>query len=307
MDSFFSLVSRHGFKMGLATFLGYLITYTAYSIGLVIFVVMAFLLVAGTIGGMAGGVDNIEGFIENLAPGAVLGFGFLGIIAAILFYLGIILTSFMVEAFLSGGILGMAKEVLLENQARVGTFFSEGFRYLWRLTGQAILLSLLFMLGYFLLIFPTLLVPPDQLGPVGTIFAIAVILSFLFFAGIFFLHAPALLVREDLRVLESIRYTLKTVFTSFFSVFLSTLLFGLLFLAINILYFFLSILIVGFFALLQASVHEGFVVLTFLTGIPLGLLYFVIVLPMSFAVAHLLLLHRYEKRVRRPEFVQAAA
>lgn len=308
MDSFFSLVRRHGFKMGLATFLGYAVSYTAFYIGLMIFVLMALMIVGGMIGGMVGGADSIEDFIEeSLSPEAIVGLGLLGILVMILIYLGILFVSFMVQSFLSGGIFGMGKEVLLENRSRVGTFFSEGFRYLWRLTGQTFLLGLLVIPVYLLVMVPTIMVT-DMLGTVGSFVAIPIFLAFICFLMIFYIHAPALLVREDLRVVESIKYTFKTVFSSFFSVFISTLLFFVSLIMINFLYFLISGLTVGFFILLQTLAHESFVVLTLLTGIPLGLLYFVIVLPMSVAVAHLVTLYRYEKHIRPmdTELVQVA-
>ncbi|MGF7086269.1 hypothetical protein JOD24_000097 [Kroppenstedtia sanguinis] len=294
MASFFTLARKHGLKLALTTFLGIAASNAVVYGG----VLILFLILLMSIGGVAS-------FENSLTPEALFGFGVIGVILLILAYLVIIAASYLVQSFTMGGIFGMGKEVLLENRSEIGTFFSQGFRYMWRLTGQYLLFCLCWAPLYFLMIIP-FAIASELIGEWVVLFLLPFLAAFFFLVIALFLHAPAILVRDDLRVLESMKWTFRLFFSSSFgSVCLSTLLAGVAGLVVNVAFLLVAGLIVGFCILLQFLVHEGFVVLTMVAGIPLGLAYVVIVFPLSLAVACLLIQYRYE-RIRPKDLPQVA-
>lgn len=294
LASFFSLIRKHGLKLGLATFLGYVASYAAFYVGALILFLFPMMLI--------GGVASVE---DSLTPEAMVGFGVIGVILIILLYLVILALSCLVQAFINGGIFGMGKEILLENRSDIGTFFTQGFRYMWRLTGQYLLICLCWMPLYLLLVVP-MVIAAELIGDWSLLILLPFLLVFLFLTMVLFSHAPAILVRGDLRVLESMKRIFRLFFSSSLgSICLSTLLAGVAALLVNMVFLIVAGLIIGFCILLQFLVHEGFVVLTIVAGIPLGLAYAVIVLPLSIAVAYLLILYRYE-RIRPKGLPEAA-
>ncbi|PTX59163.1 hypothetical protein C8P63_113108 [Melghirimyces profundicolus] len=294
MPSFFSLLKQHGLKMGLATFLGYAAGFVGfYGVMFILMLVPMMML-----GGMAA-------FEESLNPEMAAGFGLVGMIAFAILYIVMLFFSLLFGGFLNGGIYGMGTEMLLENRSGIGDFFLKGFRFMWRLTGQSFLMFLIFIPVYILLI--PLGVGAEAMGDAGAFLMLPVFFAVMLVPMSVYLHAPALLVREDLRVWASIKRAFRVAFSSFGSSVVSVLLYFFTIIAINLAYAILAGVILGPFFLLQVMVHEGFMVLTGLVGLPLGLGYAVIILPLSVAAAHILVLYRYEKHIRRrDDFPQAA-
>ncbi len=131
-----------------------------------------------------------------------------------------------------------------------------------------------------------MVIAAELIGDWSLLILLPFLLVFLFLTMVLFSHAPAILVRGDLRVSESMKRIFRLFFSSSLgSICLSTLLAGVAALLVNMVFLIVAGLIIGFCILLQFLVHEGFVVLTIVAGIPLGLAYAVIVLPLSIAVA----------------------
>ncbi|MDA8353743.1 MAG: hypothetical protein M0Z65_11310 [Firmicutes bacterium] len=293
MPSYFSLLKQHAVRLGFATFIGYLVANVACFVATIILLLFPVLFL--------GGAASME---DAMNPEMAAGLGIIGFILIAVAYLLVLVLSMVFGSFLNGGLYGMGMQILLEQRSKIGTFFSQGVRFLWRLTGQSILAFLCMVPAYLILL--VLAIAAEALGDAGVVMVLPV-LALVFLMMQFNIHAPAVLVRDDLRVLESIKQTFRVVFSSFGSSFLSVLLAGGVFLAVNLGFAVVAGVTMVPLLLLQTLVHEGFVVLSILVGIPLALTYVILVFPLSFAAAYLLVLYRYDQFIRPREDQAIAA
>lgn len=292
MPSYFSLLRQHGLKMGFANFLGYLAGYSAFYLSMIILVLPIIL--------MAGGLGIAEeSFSSEMMDEIIAGLSMFGFIVVVLLYLGLVVFSVAVSCFLNGGIYGMGAQILRERVAKIGTYFSQGLRFMWRLTGQYLLMMFILLPLYIPVV--GIIILEEMLGesPVLMIFAIFFMFILFIFASLFYLIAPAILVHDDLRVWESIKRAFHVVFRHFGHSLLSVLLAGIILIGLNFVYLAFSGVIMGLIALLQFILsYEVMFVIMVLVGIPLALMFIVFVLPLSVAAAQFLVQYRYEKRIR---------
>lgn len=229
----------------------------------------------------------------------IAGLSMFGFIVVVLLYLGLVVFSVAVSCFLNGGIYGMGAQILRERVAKIGTYFSQGLRFMWRLTGQYLLMMFILLPLYIPVV--GIIILEEMLGesPVLMIFAIFFMFILFIFASLFYLIAPAILVHDDLRVWESIKRAFHVVFRHFGHSLLSVLLAGIILIGLNFVYLAFSGVIMGLIALLQFILsYEVMFVIMVLVGIPLALMFIVFVLPLSVAAAQFLVQYRYEKRIR---------
>ena len=146
MASFFSLIRKHGLKLGLATFLGYVASYAAFYVGALILFLFPMMLI--------GGVASVE---DSLTPEAVVGFGVIGVILIILLYLVILALSCVSGASLYQWrfISAWARKILLEKQIGYRNFLHPRLPlHVAPGTGQYLLICLCWMPLYLLLVVP---------------------------------------------------------------------------------------------------------------------------------------------------------
>src|SRR5690606_16844927 len=76
------------------------------------------------------------------------------IVLGAVFFLLLFLAGTLPQSFFTAGAYGAAAACVFRGKSTIGSFFSEGFRNLWKMFGQQVLLVLFLMVALLLVIFP---------------------------------------------------------------------------------------------------------------------------------------------------------
>lgn len=294
MNTYLSLLRRHGLKLSWNYLLGRITIHLIAVIILLLWIAAIFAL-----GLVIGGVStvNADNPLDSfLAQGVISVVIILTSAPAIIFY------SFSTEAFTLSGLYGSIKELLAGGKARLRTFFSFGWRYLWKMTGQFLLFLLLLS---FSLIIPVgliiLLIATESILGVLLAFLIGLVtFVWICYYLIVFIHAPIVMVYEEVGAFRSVPLTFRVIRKAFGEAIITVL---SLFLIIFISYILLIIpmMFAGLLAgAMEASTGEAEIVIILIV-IPFLLLLFLLIIAISvlFTVAmHLCLIYRYVNHLR---------
>lgn len=211
------------------------------------------------------------------------------------------------ESFIQAGTYAIADEAITQDQSRMGTFFTEGFK----LTLKTTLVSLLtFVVSLPVLAFIALGVYLCTLGTLGIVAGVVVFMLCLLVGiaiGLAFMHAPVILVVERTTVTKSISQSIQLFRQSFGEVVKTFL--GIL--AISIPYLLLLVIVCAPFIALMVQLPDPssadpgptpdlgpFVASLFL--FVLGILFLTfIVEPIVIAMTSSLIVYRYHKHLRQ--------
>lgn len=294
-ESYFDILKRHGVKLSLAMLLGNLLHTALLYAAIIVYVILALILsLIFTMDVSALGTDSDQ-FAENLAsePGGVI----LGVILALL----LIPVIQLPNSFFTAGSYGAASASVFRGEWSFGYFFSAGFKNLWRMFGQQVLLALIFIGPILLLILISGPLVADEEGSEAllAIFAfLFIILAFALLIGYLWvsLHAPLILLVEQTGVWESIRLAFRLTLKKPGQ----TLLSGLIALGILMGAYLAAILIAVILILLPTAITGSEIV-----GAIFGLFGGLIVLFAifyAFAASLLIIVHRYKTRLRNELF-----
>lgn len=243
MESYMSLLKRHGMKLWGGFLLGNLATFIPVFV--VIFMFMFVVIFAVSTSGLAlaeHAIDNPVALLEMIFSPSLIA------IALLLALFGIIVGLFT-STFITAGSIGITAEAVTADRGTVGDFFSFGFRRLFPMFGLMLVLFLLAIPILFVAFFAATSfaaasdVPGEGVGS-GLFFLLLTLLLFALY-GLMFMHAPVSLIVEQKGVFDSISESFNTFKNNFGQVFLS----GIIALAISIAgYLVLTIIssIVGF-------------------------------------------------------------
>ena len=294
MGTYFSLLRRHGLKLSWAYFIGQV------AIQLIALIILLLWIAAIVILGLViGGISTVHA--DNPIP-YFPATDFITVVTVLISAPAIILYAFGTEAFTISGIYGSIKELMESGKARVKTFFSFGWRYLWKMTGQILLFLLLLALS---LIIPVgliiLFIATESI--LGILLAILIgLITFVWtcYYLIVFVHAPIVMVYENVGAFQSVPLTFRVIRKAFGQAFLTALsLLLILFIG------YILILIPTMFAgllitLVEASAGDAEIIIT-LIATPFLLLFFLLIIAISVLVSvaiHLCLMYRYINHLR---------
>ncbi|MEW9031494.1 MAG: hypothetical protein AB2404_01980 [Planifilum fimeticola] len=277
-ESYFGTLKRHGVKLSIALFLGYLLYMT-------ITYLVAFLLMIPVIliGAAASGPDADQ-IAESLfsEPG--------GIVFGAVFLLLLFLASTLAESFFTAGAYGAASAGVFRGESSIGSFFSEGLKNLWKMFGQQILLRLFFMVPLLVVILSFgLLAETGEPSPIASFLMILIVVGYLWV----FMHAPLLLTVERRGVWDSIRLAFGLIIKKPGQ----TLLSGLIALAIILGTLLLTVFVLVVLPAISVALTGGNGAVGVILSI-LGVLCFLFALPYAFSAALLVIVHRYKTRLR---------
>src|SRR5690606_35164531 len=211
-------------------------------------------------------------------------------------FLLLFLAGTLPQSFFTAGAYGAAAACVFRGKSTIGSFFSEGFRNLWKMFGQQVLLVLFLMVALLLVIFPFGLLVRTEEPPHILIFLFLLILAGYLWVS---LHAPLFLVVERTGVWNSILLSFRLIMkkpgqTLLSGLFALAILLGILLLAASI----LIVLPLLFMNLMEENGAVAALVI-------LGILCFLPVIPYAFAAALLAVVHRYSTRLRHGLFPES--
>ncbi|SFS72993.1 hypothetical protein [Marininema halotolerans] len=234
MLTFFNVWKRNGMKIGGTLLLGTLITSFAASIvTFILYLVGALLVVALGFGAL--GVSDPQALLNDPSQ---LG----GLIFLVIFFVFIIYGAmFFIQSFHLAGGFGIANEATTNGSTRFESYFSLGFRYMWR----TFLLTLLISIYTFIAVIPFLILITvtsyaDESG--NTSLAILagigafIMLLLPIFTGISTMFAFPMLIAENIGAWKAFTHSLKLFrkakgkhFTTFLWIVLNVLIFYIIF------------------------------------------------------------------------------
>ena len=219
-QSYFGTLKRHGVKLSVALFLGYL--FTCAMTYLIAFLLIIFAVFIGSVA--------ILTAMRNLSEHG-------DIVLGAVFFLLLFLAGTLPQSFFTAGAYGAAAACVFRGKSTIGSFFSEGFRNLWKMFGQQVLLVLFLMVALLLVIFPFGLLVRTEEPPHILIFLFLLILAGYLWVS---LHAPLFLVVERTGVWNSILLSFRLIMkkpgqTLLSGLFALAILLGILLLAASIL------------------------------------------------------------------------
>lgn len=132
-ESYFDTLKRHGLKLSVAMFLGGLLYSAFYYVVLILYVIVAFLLIAI----FSSASYILEGDTDQLADNLASEPGGMVLIAVLI--LLFFVTLLLPHSFWTAGAYGAASASVFRGEWSIGYFFTTGFRHLWKMFGQQIL------------------------------------------------------------------------------------------------------------------------------------------------------------------------
>jgi hypothetical protein len=219
--NYFNTLKKHGLKLALAMLLGNLVTSLIFTGTLILLTILGGLAIA--IGGVA---LQLERQFEQLgeipleALPEVLATVFASpsfLIFMLLFFLLLFAVSFVISGFQTAGSVAVTKEALTENRTDIGSFFTNGFQFIGKMTGVLFLSSLPYLLpiGLFLAAITLLTTGYIVVGLLllltGLVLAVAIAMALM--------HAPIILIAEKTGVTRAISlsfYLFRKAFTRVF-------------------------------------------------------------------------------------------
>jgi len=189
-QSYFGTLKRHGVKLSVALFLGYL-----FHVAMAYLAAFLLIIFAVFIGSVASLLDAEPSEHGKIVLGAV-------------FFLLLFLAGTLPQSFFTAGAYGAAAACVFRGKSTIGSFFSEGFRNLWKMFGQQVLLVLFLMVALLLVIFPFGLLVRTEEPPHILIFLFLLILAGYLWVS---LHAPLFLVVERTGVWNSILLSFRLI------------------------------------------------------------------------------------------------
>lgn len=277
-QSYFGTLKRHGVKLSVALFPGYL-----FHVAMAYLAAFLLIIFAVFIGAVASVLDAEPSEHGKIVLGAV-------------FFLLLFLAGTLPQSFFTAGAYGAAAACVFRGKSTISSFFSEGFRNLWKMFGQQVLLVLFLMVALLLVIFPFGLLVRTEEPPHILIFLFLLILAGYLWVS---LHAPLFLVVERTGVWNSILLSFRLIMkkpgqTLLSGLFALAILLGILLLAASI----LIVLPLLFMNLMEENGAVAALVI-------LGILCFLPVIPYAFAAALLAVVHRYSTRLRHVLFPES--
>jgi hypothetical protein len=290
-ESYFDTLKRHGLKLSVAMFLGGLLYSAFYYVVLILYVIVAFLLIAI----FSSASYILEGDTDQLADNLASEPGGMVLIAVLI--LLFFVTLLLPHSFWTAGAYGAASASVFRGEWSIGYFFTTGFRHLWKMFGQQILL-ILFFIGPALLMLPFI----SFLAVNGGSEVVLLIFLLLFFILLFVLsigylwislHSPLIMIAERTGVWDSIRLAFRLTVKKPGQ----TLLSGLIALGISL----------GAYGLVLPIVFVLFILFDVLTGgneivrVILGIFLLLTILFVAYyalSASLLSIAHRYKTRLR---------
>ncbi|OYD08333.1 hypothetical protein [Paludifilum halophilum] len=218
MSTYFSLLKKNGLKMWGTFLLGHVITNTVFFIFYLLWYLIGLIFVFGGLATMNVSSLSPEELESAMAPGAI--------IFAVIWFVILMLFSGFTSSFQVAGSYGMVNEAVLDGTTYFNTFFTAGFRYMFKLFGQFVLIMLLMIpisLPIIVLEVIFFLIGNTDLTPLALILEglIGIIIYPLFFLAVLF--APIILTAENKGPWKSIKISFRLFIKSFGKVFVTAL------------------------------------------------------------------------------------
>lgn len=285
------LLLRHGMKLTFANLLGLLVYFFLNSLLHIGYYVLIFVSVLGTVGGLRFFTDiSLDGNQINSVVGSIV------FVPVIIFSLLYVLLSLILQSMLIGGLYGSALESVFKDRSSIVTYFKYAFRNLLRLTGLQLAILLLGLPIILCLVLGSMLFVSafgEDLLVLPISFSIVV--AVLFFT--LFLHTPIFIIQLEAKVWRSIGLSFRLLKGNSLRILLSGVIFFGTILLVNGLF----LLIVGLPSLLGYLLLSGVVspsvleIMSMIYTIIMGLIWGMIIVPLSGVCSILLMLDHYRK------------
>ncbi|PRX42336.1 hypothetical protein CLV97_102124 [Planifilum fimeticola] len=295
-ESYYDTLKRHGVKLSLAMLLGNLLHTALLYAALLLYAILAVLLIT-----MFSSVPSVleadsnqvaESFASE--PGGIV----LGVVLLLLFVPAVQLPN----SFWIAGAYGAASSAVFRGETSISFFFTTGFKHLWRIFAQQVLLAILFMGPILVMtLFGGLLAGGGEasdtaLGMFGLLFFVLLFVLLIGYLWIS-LHAPLILIVERTAVWDSIRLAFRLTLKKPGQ----TLLSGLIALGILLgTYFSVGLILVILFALLTALTGGNDIIAAIFAVF--GVLILLCTIFFAFTASLLSIVHRYKTRLRSDLF-----
>lgn len=305
MESFGTYLKRHGLKLWLSNLLGTIATSTILVfLGVIIFF-LSLLTGFFTFYSLDNApVDFTSPDLSNQLT-SIFQYASLGLIGMFLIFLLYILLIALISSFQVGGQYAVANEAIKFNRVNIGTYFTKGFKNIFKLFLLSIINLFLYLPALIVIGIGIWVMFPFE-DFVSFIIGIAIILIaviLIFLVSIAILHAPFILVAENSGIIQSLIYSFRLFSKKFGQVFLTCLfVFG-----VFLLYFLGE-------ALIYLPVLFGFLdptgLLITISSIFVNIIQFaynLAGLPLLFAISGLITAYRYYRYLRPSIFTQEFA
>ncbi|MEW9032244.1 MAG: hypothetical protein AB2404_05875 [Planifilum fimeticola] len=249
MDNYFELLRRHGWILWVSFCVGYLAAGVITGIAAVIIVflgaIILFVSANDVLNELGASLNSFPpdpaAILEKLfSPGIVI-----PLLITIVLFIGIML---LYAGFTNAGMNTMMRNAVFEGRSSIETYFTQGFRYMLKMTGQLFLTGLFYLPAIILLAVGVFLfaygiaeggAPSVLMGLLLSLLSAALFIVL----ALVFLHAPVILVTENTGIWESIALSARLFVRSFGQVFLSGLIVFLIYLAYGVFFFILGAII----------------------------------------------------------------
>jgi hypothetical protein len=238
MENYFELLRRHGLMLWASFLVGSL------AAGIIVGIAAVILGIISVIVLFAGAADALSSLQESLNPDSpdLFAYGdeffspemiFPLLIIGLLF-IGIFL---LYSGFTSAGTNSIMQKTVFEDRSSIEIYFSQGFRYMFKMVGQQLLIFLLCLPVWIPLILGiVLIVYGSTAGSAGSflggLFLLLISIVLFVVLALAFMHAPVILVTENTGIWKSIALSFRLFKESFGQVFLS----GLIVFLINLMF-----------------------------------------------------------------------
>lgn len=305
MESFATYFKRHGLMLWVTNLLGYMAISTAiFFVGVIIFLIA---LLTGVLTFMSVDFSSIDFlssdyFDQLFSKLQKASIGIFGIILLVLLFIGFMLFA---GSFQVAGQYASANEIFQANRVNIGTYFTKGIKYTFRLLLIMIVNALLYLPIMVFAGFAIFLLLPMS-DTVQTIIAIIIgiiIFTLAFLLGLAMLHSPFILIAENTGVIRSIILSIRLFSQSFGHVFTTCLLIW----GVSLSYIFVGFIlnVPLFFSLFDPSGILAIIV-SLIVNI-LQWLYSLFGWPFMLAMIGLVIAYRYHKYLRPKIFPQRVA
>lgn len=246
MENYFGLLRRHGLKLWVSFFVGSLAAGVIAGIAAVIIILIGGITLFFTGGDSLGAVmeffdtDPSYALEKLFSPGMIIP----AIIIAVLL-VGLFL---LCSGFTAAGTNAMMRDVVFEDRTSIERYFTQGFRHMWKMTGQLLLISL-FHIPVFALfaagVLSTLpgIIEGETPSFAGILLFLLIGMALILLLTLIFLHAPVILISENAGIWNSIVLSARLFARSFAQVFLSGLIVFLIYALFTVGLFILGVII----------------------------------------------------------------
>jgi hypothetical protein len=211
MQSFSSVLRRYYPKVFLSNLLG---LFTIYLIGVIIvFLVGIFTLAPLIQSGLLNQLMNMREFDPTLLSKV---WGSLGSFIVII---GLVLLSFAI--FFAAGIVGSSVVAVCHGRPSVGSFFSQGFRFFFRMLGLSVLMGIAFIPAVILFIVFFVSAVSGKAGMAVTFLLLTAIVGAIIY--MMFMFAPYMMIADNEKVLRSMSQSFRLFRSRFGYVFVTGL------------------------------------------------------------------------------------